>query len=143
MWMRLAAYADVGYVRADQAFYRRHDNNMSRGLSDRLVHLRQRRAAYEAVLSAAATCCPMRPGSRRWCTASWPRRPCGSPPERMTGGRTDTVPVEELVAFAFDCWPDAASLGTYRSLQWRRRIGPTVMPYLQPFDLAAARRARR
>ena len=46
--------------------------------------------------------------------------------------QTDTVPVKELVAFAFDCWPAAASLSTYRSLQWRRRVGPTVMPYLQP-----------
>ena len=46
--------------------------------------------------------------------------------------QTDTVPVEELAAFAFDCWPDAAHLSTYRSLQWRRRIGPAAVPYLQP-----------
>ena len=31
--MRLAAYADVGY-RADQAYYRKHDKNMSQGLGD-------------------------------------------------------------------------------------------------------------
>ena len=45
--------------------------------------------------------------------------------------------MEELAAFAFDCWPDAASLSTYRGLQLRRRIGPTVMPYLQPLIWSA------
>ena len=34
--------------------------------------------------------------------------------------RTDRVPVEELVTFAFDCWPGAAKLINYRGLQLRR-----------------------
>ena len=49
----------------------------------------------------------------------------------------DQVPVDGLVAFAFDCWPGAARLGIYRSLQLRRRIGPSVMPYLQPLVVTA------
>jgi hypothetical protein len=58
-------------------------------------------------------------------------------------GRTDQVPVDELIAFAFDCWPAASSLNCYRSLQLRRRIGPTVMPYLKPLNLyAPVRRAK-
>ncbi len=51
--------------------------------------------------------------------------------------RTDRVPVDGLVEFAFDCWPGAAQLGIYRSLQLRRRIGPSVMPYLQPLIWSA------
>ena len=31
MWMRLAAHSDVGYIRGvDQAFYRMHDQNMTK-----------------------------------------------------------------------------------------------------------------
>lgn len=54
--------------------------------------------------------------------------------------RTGTVPVEGLIAFAFDCWPDAARLTAYRALKLRRRIGPAVMPYLQPFIWSAVAR---
>lgn len=46
LWMRLAAHADVGYIGADQAFHRWHDNNMSLELSNRLLTLRQVRAAH-------------------------------------------------------------------------------------------------
>ena len=52
-------------------------------------------------------------------------------------GRTDQVPVDELIAFAFDCWPAANTLNSYRSLQLRRRIGPTLTPYLRPLNLYA------
>jgi glycosyltransferase involved in cell wall biosynthesis len=137
MWMRLAAYADVGYLRADQAYYRRHDNNMSRELSNRLVTLNELRSAYEAllkrcgeILSNAAELSQMVHRRLAWealwaATRAYDRR------------RTDKVPVEELAAFAFDCWPDAASLSTWHSLRLRRRIGPTIMPYLQPFIWSA------
>src|SRR5690242_2149740 len=50
LWMRLAAYADVGYVRgADQALYRIHGQNMSKS-RDQLVNLEERRMAYEVTL---------------------------------------------------------------------------------------------
>ena len=61
MWMRLAAHADVGYVRgADQAYYRLHGGNMSQtDYAGQLDDLRQRQAAYDAVLrEAAATLLP-------------------------------------------------------------------------------------
>jgi hypothetical protein len=53
-------------------------------------------------------------------------------------GRTAQTPVDELVEFASDCWPDAHRLPIYRTLQVRRRIGPRVMPYLQPLVLSPA-----
>src|ERR1035438_1751932 len=50
MWMRLAAHADVGYIRGvDQAFYRVHSRNMNKSFSP-LADLSQRRLAYETVL---------------------------------------------------------------------------------------------
>ena len=58
-------------------------------------------------------------------------------------GRTEQSPLDELVAFAFDCWPEANRLPVYHTLQLRKRIGPDAMPHLKPFILSPfARRTR-
>jgi hypothetical protein len=57
-------------------------------------------------------------------------------------GRTEESPLDELVGFAFDCWPEANRLPVYHTLQMRKRIGPHAMPHLEPFILSPfARRA--
>ena len=38
--------------------------------------------------------------------------------------------VDELVAFAVDCWPGVSRLPLYRTLQSRKRIGPSGMYYM-------------
>jgi glycosyltransferase involved in cell wall biosynthesis len=143
MWMRLAAYADVGYIRGvDQAFYRVHEKNMNKSWTD-LVDLQQRRMAYEAVLER---CADQLPDATRlsdivhrnlarealWCAA-----------RAYDRGRTEQTPVEDLIAFAFECWPEANRLAAYRGLRLRQHIGARTMPYLQPLVLSAvARRAQ-
>jgi glycosyltransferase involved in cell wall biosynthesis len=140
MWLRLAAHADVGYVRgADQAFYRVHGQNMTKSRTP-LVDLRQRRLAYEAVLER---CADKLPDAARlsdvvhrklgW-EALW------SAARAYDRGRTELTPVDELIAFAFDCWPQARRLPVYRGLQLREWLGPRAMPYLQPFVLSAVGR---
>ena len=48
--MRLAANADVGFIRGvDQAYYRVHEQNMRKAVSA-LMDLRQRRLVFEMVL---------------------------------------------------------------------------------------------
>ena len=48
--MRLAANADVGFIRGvDQAYYRLHEQNMRKAVSA-LMDLRQRRLVFETVL---------------------------------------------------------------------------------------------
>ena len=50
LFMRLAAYAHVGFIRGvDQAFYRLHSTNMSKSVTA-LMDLRQRRSVFEVVL---------------------------------------------------------------------------------------------
>jgi glycosyltransferase involved in cell wall biosynthesis len=137
MWMRLAAYSDVAFIRADQAFYRRHDQNMSLELGSRLVSLRQMRAAFEGALRR---CGDVLPNAAELCAAVHKRlakEALWTATRAYDRGRTDAVPVDGLVAFAFDCWPGAARLGVYRSLQLRQRIGPSVMPYFQPLIWSA------
>jgi hypothetical protein len=137
MWMRLAAYADVGYVRGvDQAFYRVHGENMTNARTS-LVDLGQRRLAYEALL---ARCAGELPDHTRL-SAMVHRRlaweALWSAARAYDRGRTSQTPVDDLVAFAVDCSPEASKLPVYWGLKLRRRIGPQIMPYLQPLVLSA------
>jgi hypothetical protein len=137
MWMRLAAHSDVGYIRGvDQAYYRVHGQNMTTSRTD-AVDLQQRRLAFEAFLSQCGENLPdaaelsdivHRKISQE---ALW--RACRA----YDRGRTSQVPTDELVAFALDCWADAERLAVYRTLQLRKKIGPQIMPYLQPFIWSA------
>ncbi len=145
MWMRLAAHADVGYLRGvDQAYYRLHGQNMSTvDFGGQLDELRQRKAAFEAVLSR---CGALLPDAER--LAAGVHRTLARHALRRAGraydrGRTGVVPVDELVAFAAQCWPGYQILPEYRTLRLRQRIGPRAMPYLQPLVLTAVGRKAR
>jgi glycosyltransferase involved in cell wall biosynthesis len=145
MWMRMAAHADVGYVRGvDQAYYRVHQASMSKtDFSGQLDDLRQRLAAYDAVLRRCADRLPEAPSLADTVHAKLARQALWRAARAYDRGRTASVPVEELVAFARQCWPDYRKLPEYRGLTLRRRIGPNAMPYLQPLVLSAvAHKAR-
>lgn len=139
MWMRLAAHGSVGYLRSvDQAFYRIHGSNMSTtDFGGQLDDLRQRRAAYEAVLAR----CGERIDGGVELDAAVHRKIARQALRRAARaydrGRTEQVPVDELVAFARDCWPDYQSLPEYRGLAVRRKVGARAMPYLQPLVWSA------
>jgi glycosyltransferase involved in cell wall biosynthesis len=144
MWLRLAANGDVGYLSGvDQAYYRRHGQNMSVAYTP-LMTLEQYRLAFESVLE--------RYGHRL------------SDPERLRlmvhrkmawealwvaaraydHGTAEEAQVGELIDFALDCWPRAKRLPMYQTLRLRRRLGTDLVPYLQPLALpaAAVRRAQ-
>ena len=137
LWLRLAAKADVGFLHGvDQAYYRVHAQNMRKSYGP-MADLVQQRLAWEVALERCA-------GQLR-------------NPDRMSGivhrklaraalwaaaraydeGRTEEASPEELVAFAFDCWPDADRLPLYHTLKLRRRIGPQTMARLEPFIVSA------
>jgi glycosyltransferase involved in cell wall biosynthesis len=146
LFMRLAANADVGFLRgADQAFYRVHGHNMSKSVSA-LMDLRQRRSVFEMVLDDY--------GDRLSDTkrlsdivhrqlgreALWA---AGRVYDRGRIRRTELArrflgvganekdqDVDELVAFAFDCWPEVSRLPMYRTLESHKRIGPRGMSYM-------------
>jgi glycosyltransferase involved in cell wall biosynthesis len=142
MWMRLAANADVGYLRGvDQAYYRVHGQNMNTSISP-LMDLCQRRLAYEAVLDRCSEKLSDAARLSDLVHRQLGREALWAAACAYDGGRTRQTPVDQLVAFAFDCWPEARKLPVYRTLQLRKVVGPRVMPYLQPFVLSAfAKRA--
>jgi glycosyltransferase involved in cell wall biosynthesis len=148
IFMRIAAHSDVGFVRGvDQAFYRLHGQNMSKGVSV-LMDLQQRRAVFEVVLERYG---PRLPGVRRlsdivhrqlglealWAAVrvydrGWVRQTdlawrflgAGAPPV----GEEDDV--DELLDFAVDCNPEVSSLPLYQTLRSRRRVGPRGVYYM-------------
>jgi len=143
LWTRLAAHADVGYIRgADQAYYRIHGANMSKA-RDQLVNLEQRRLAYEVTLERCADVLTDRARLSDMVHRKLAWEALWQAARAYDRGRTDQVPVDELVAFAADCWPDVRGLSSYWSLRVRRQIGPTVMPYLQPLIVSAVVRKAR
>jgi glycosyltransferase involved in cell wall biosynthesis len=146
MYMRLAANADVGFIRgADQAYYRLHGQNMSMAVSA-LMDLRQRRLVFETALDRYGQ---RLPDAQRLSDvvhrqlgreALWAagrvydrgriretelaRRFLGAGPHEQDRD------VGELVAFALDCWPPVSRLPLYRTLQSRTGIGPRALRYM-------------
>jgi glycosyltransferase involved in cell wall biosynthesis len=135
---------DVGYLRGvDQAYYRRHEQNMSTPYTP-LMTLCQYRLAYEAVLDrcgeSLSDVTRLSDLVRR--RMAWEALLAAARAYDL--GLTQATPIDELMEFAFDCWPDTKRLVIYRTLQLRKRLGPDVMPYLKPFvrPAAVARMAR-
>jgi glycosyltransferase involved in cell wall biosynthesis len=140
MWMRLACHADVGYLRGvDQAFYRVHAHNMSKSRT-RLLDLSGRRLAYDAVLERCADILPDSGQLAQTVHRKLAWEALWAAARAYDRGTTGQIPVDNLIEFAFDCWPGADKLAIYRGLQLRRFIGPTAMPYLQPFVISAVAR---
>ncbi len=146
LFMRFAAHAHVGFIRGvDQAFYRRHDTNMSKSVTA-LMDLRQRRSVFEVVLE--------RYGDRLTDTdrlsrmvhrqlsreALWAagrvydrgRLRSSELGRRFLGGGSpeDEQDVDALLAFATACWPTAADTRLYRTLEAGKRLGPLEIQYL-------------
>jgi glycosyltransferase involved in cell wall biosynthesis len=139
MWMRLAIHADVGYVRgADQAFYRLHGTNMSRvDFGGQMDDIRQRRAAFDAVLERQGDLLADRDSLGAAVHRRLAREALRQASRAYDRGLADVAPVDELVDFARDCWPDYRSLPDYRALRRRQRLGTRVMRYLQPVTMPA------
>ena len=127
IWMRLAANADVGWIRgADQAFYRLHGTNMRQGFSA-LMDLRERRLVYQMALDRDGE---RLPDARRMSgdvhralarDALW-----AAARENHHDGPGKAA-VSDLLDFAADCWPEARKLPLYRTLEAGSRLGPREM----------------
>ncbi|MGN6751984.1 MAG: hypothetical protein ACTHJJ_05465, partial [Intrasporangium sp.] len=146
MFMRMAAHADMGFVRGvDQAYYRLHADNMSKAVSA-LMDLRQRRSVFEVVLDRYVESL-VDPGhlSERvhqqlakealWAAGrvSGRGRLRGSELGRRlmgAGPGEEEAEVAELLSFAADCWPEVKRLSLYRKLDGGGNIGPRELQFL-------------
>jgi glycosyltransferase involved in cell wall biosynthesis len=143
MWMRLAAHADVAFVRdCDQAYYRIHGSQMSVERVP-LVDLRQRKSAYDALFATEGDRIDDAPALRRRADRAMAKEALWRACRAHERGRTDSVPVDDLEAFALASYDGATRLPEYWGLRWRRRAGPRAASLLQPLMLSAVHRKVR
>lgn len=137
MWLRLAANADVAFLRGvDQAYYRVHEQNMRKSFNA-LDDLRQKRLAFEMVLDRYGDKLPHRGRLSDIVHRKLGRQALWAAARAYDQGRVEQTPIDELVAFTLDCWPSASRLPLYYTLQLRRRIGPSEMSRLEPYMVSA------
>jgi glycosyltransferase involved in cell wall biosynthesis len=130
LWMRLAANSEVGFIRGvDQAYYRLHQENMRKGYS-RLRDLSERRLVYETVLDRYGETLPDAKRLSDAMRRQLAREALWEAGRAYGWRRAHLAQVDELTAFAADCWPEASRQPLYRILQSRKRLGPRWMSYM-------------
>jgi hypothetical protein len=140
MWLRIAAVADVAYIRgADQALYRVHPESMLRsGAADPLVDLRERRAAFERFFATGGA---GGDGMRRRAARTLARQALWQASRAYDRGEVEgegAVPVAALVDFALETCPEARRLREWWGLRMRRRIGAGRSLLFVPFIATGA-----
>jgi hypothetical protein len=117
MWMRAAAFADVGRVNGPaQAYYRVHQQSMQRTVyAGRMTDLQGRLDAFRSVLVGPDP--PLSDGDELYATArrSLSRAAVAYARDAYEHERTQQEPVDEYLAFAEQVWPAIRD-----SRGWRR-----------------------
>ena len=137
MWLRIAAVSDIAYVRGvPQAIYRVHPGSMLRSQEGPMVDLRERRAAFDTFFE---TCAPRLDDPERLRDSvgrALARQALWRASRAFDTGRVEgdgALPVDELVAFALDVFPEARRLREWRGLRVRRSIGAGRSGWFPPF----------
>ncbi|HVN28078.1 MAG TPA: glycosyltransferase, partial [Candidatus Binataceae bacterium] len=140
MWLRLSLFGDVGYIGGThQALYRVHSASMHRSrFGTVLADLSQVASAFEALFhdyrDRIADAVQLEESNRRMLA----RRALDAAGRMYDQGRVDAAEVIGLIELALKTYPDAQSLDEWRSLNWRRKIGPGACLALRPFLLFTA-----
>jgi GT2 family glycosyltransferase len=123
LWLRIAAVADIAYVRGvAQAIYRVHSASMLRSQDGPLTYLRERRAAFDSFFSACSSQLDEPERLRSTVGRTLARQALWRASRAVDLGGTQEE-VDSYVDFALDVFPDARRLREWRGLALRRRIG--------------------
>lgn len=134
MWLRCAAYGDVGEVDALQAYVRMHGENMREGYSGAnfLHDYSQRRDAFEVFFAACSQRVAGAARLRAQALAGLASDLLWEASKAIDAGRE----CSEMIRFAIELYPDVRRTRQYRRLQIKRLVAP-VLP------IARASRDRR
>jgi hypothetical protein len=139
MWLRIAAIADIAYVRGvPQAIYRVHSDSMLRSSTNTMVDLSERRVAFDSFFAA---CSAYRKSDRLQTTVArtLARQALWRASRAVDQGAADgDGAVEELKSFALDVYPDASRLREWRGLRLRQWIGAGRSLGFPPFIATGA-----
>lgn len=123
MWLRVAAVADVAYIRGvPQAIYRVHAGSMLRSQDGPLTDLRERRAAFDSFFASDAAKLDRAQELRTLAGRTLARQALWRASRAFDGG-ADEATVEQFVDLAMDVHPDSRRLREWRGLEIRRRVG--------------------
>jgi Glycosyl transferase family 2 len=123
MWLRIAAVADVAYIRgAPQAIYRIHGDSMLRSDATPMLDLRERRAAFDSFFARCASTLEEHDRLQRMAQRTLARQALWQASRAVDRGTTDGL-VDELTRFAFEVCPDTRRLREWRGLRLRKWIG--------------------
>jgi glycosyltransferase involved in cell wall biosynthesis len=130
LWLRLAANSDVGFIRGvDQAFYRLHERNMRTGFNT-LRDLTERRLSFTTVLELYGERLPDAEGMSGRVHRALGREALWHAGLEQHRGSHGQQAVDDLLAFASDCWPEVTGQPLYRTLAAGKRIGPRGAYYM-------------
>jgi hypothetical protein len=142
MWLRIAAVADVAYVRGPvQALYRIHADSMLRSDADPILDLRERRTAFERFFAEAGREMAGRERGDRAARRALARQALWQASRAYDRGEVDgpgAAPVDALVEFALETCPEATRLREWDGLRLRRRIGAGRSLLFVPFIATGA-----
>lgn len=132
LWLRLAAHGPIGILKADQAIYRRHNENMSRTYinDNRLLDLRQRRAAFDIFLASCNKVLPDAQKFHRGLLQALGRDAVAQASSAFNDNRQALS--ENLCKLAMDIYPDVRNSLDWRILACKKLIGFNASNALRP-----------
>jgi len=146
LWLRIAAVADVGYVKgATQAYYRVHSDSMLRSMlgaeGGQVVDLGERRTAFEHFFERVGGRVRDADGLRETARRTLARQALWKASRAYDKGQASgegAREVDGLVRFALDTSPATRRLPEWWGMQLRRRIGSGRSLAFLPFLLTGA-----
>jgi len=142
LWLRIAAVSDIAYIRGvPQAIYRIHPGSMLRNQGGPLADLNERRAAFDSFFERCAASLADADRLRAMAGRALARQAlwrASRAVDRDLVDGPDRLPVDEMIAFAFSVYPDAARLREWRGLQVRRALGAGRSRWFVPFVVTGA-----
>lgn len=143
MWMRIAAFSDVGYVRGvDQAWHRDHDLSLSAREVDFVSDLVDRRDAFDVLFSGMAKEIENSRELHDKAMRSLSLEALNRAAHRFDRRREHPDETENLVAFASETFPAFGDTWQWRALRRRCRMRPLLKLVPLFVATAAVRRLR-
>jgi hypothetical protein len=142
MWLRVAAISDIAVIKGTpQALYRVHADSMLRTDSDPMIHLRERRKAFDSFFASSAGMLKDPKGLRALAGRALASQALWMASRAVDRGLVEgprALPVNELVAFALDVYPDTPKLLEWHGYRFRRLLGPRRSQWFPPFLVTGA-----
>jgi glycosyltransferase involved in cell wall biosynthesis len=131
MWLRCAAHGAVGFIDQPQAFYRVHDENMSKAYyASRISDLRQQCAAFHSFFAEYGATFPEAPRLRRLAERNVAQRAFWSASYFFDEGHTAAC--RECLDYARELSPGICRSASWWRLAAKRAVGRDVWSLLQP-----------